>query len=89
MGYIFCSRRGPEKNNILTSALVDMKYGGQAKILFVRDRRKGDWLALLTIGIQLLDEDLVCIYGKPWDIKVFFKMSKQHLDLERGPNQFF
>lgn len=30
------------------------------------------------------DEEVVRIYGKRWDIEVFFRMSKQHLNLEKG-----
>jgi len=29
------------------------------------------------------DEEIVRIYGKRWDIEVFFKMAKHHLNLER------
>ena len=77
-------KKRPGRAKILTSALVGMKYGGQAKIVFVRDRRKKEWLALLTTDINLPDEEVVRIYGKRWDIEVFFRMSKQHLGLEKG-----
>ena len=52
-------------------------------MVFVRDRRKKDWLALLSTDIHLPDEDVVRVYGKRWDIKVFFKMAKQHLKLAK------
>jgi hypothetical protein len=52
-------------------------------VVFVRDRRKNDWLALLSTDIHLPDEDVVRIYGKRWDIEVFFKMAKQHLKLAK------
>lgn len=77
-------KKRPGRARILASTLVDMKYGGQAKIVFVRDRRKKDWLALLTTDVDLQDEEVVRIYGKRWDIEVFFKMCKQHLGLEKG-----
>ena len=54
-----------------------------AKLVFVRDRRKKDWLALLSTDTDLADEDIVRIYGKRWDIEVFFKMAKQHLKLAK------
>ena len=54
-----------------------------AKLVFVRDRRKKDWLALLSTDTELADEDIVRIYGKRWDIEVFFKMAKQHLKLAK------
>ena len=56
-----------------------------AKLVFVRDRRKKDWLVLLSTDTGLADEDIVRIYGKRWDIEVFFKMAKQHLKLAKGP----
>ena len=77
-------KKRPGRAKILTSAIVGMKYGVQAKIVFVRDRRKKEWLALLSTDINLPDEEVVRIYGKRWDIKVFFRMSKQHLGLEKG-----
>ena len=77
-------KKRPGRARILASTLVEMKYGGQAKIVFVRDRRKKDWLPLLTTDTALADEEVVRIYGKRWDIEVFFKMCKQHLGLEKG-----
>jgi hypothetical protein len=75
-------RRG--KARILASVLVTIAKGQTVKIVFVRDRRKKDWLALLSTDITLSDVDVVRIYGKRWDIEVFFKMCKQYLQLETG-----
>ena len=72
-------RRGRAK--ILASTIVTLKEGLSAKLVFVRDRRKKDWLALLSTDLELSNEDIVRIYGKRWDIEVFFKMAKQHLNL--------
>ncbi|PMB02590.1 IS4 family transposase, partial [Fischerella thermalis CCMEE 5273] len=56
----------------------------QAKIVFVRNRRqKKQWLALLTTDLELSDEETVRIYGKRWDIEVFFKMIKSYLGLAK------
>jgi hypothetical protein len=74
-------RRGRAK--ILASADVMLKGEVAAKLVFVRDRRKKDWLALLSTDIELSDEDIVRIYGKRRDIEVFFKMAKQHLKLAK------
>ncbi|TKB06024.1 transposase [Desulforhopalus sp. IMCC35007] len=38
-------------------------------------------LLLLSSDIELPKSDIVQIYGKRWDIEVFFKMAKQHLKL--------
>ncbi|WP_084681086.1 IS4 family transposase [Desulfospira joergensenii] len=68
---------------ILAFAVVTLKDGPPAKLVFVRDRRKKDWLALISTDINLSNEDIVRIYGKRWDIEVFFKMAKQHLKLAK------
>jgi hypothetical protein len=52
-------------------------------LVFVRDSRKKDWLALLSTDTELAEEDIVRIYGTRWDIEVFFKMAKQHLKLAK------
>jgi hypothetical protein len=75
-------RRGRAK--ILASANVVLKEEVAAKLVFVRDKRKKDWLALLSTDTHLADEDIVRIYGKRWDIEVFFKMAKQHLNSTFG-----
>ncbi len=52
---------------ILVSVIVKLKGEHRAKVVFVRDRSKKDWLALLSTDIHLPDEDIVRIYGKRWD----------------------
>ena len=74
-------RRGRVK--ILASTLVQLKDDRVVKLVFVRDKRKKDWLALLSTDTSLPDADVVRIYGKRWDIEVFFKMAKQHLKLAK------
>ena len=74
-------KRGRAK--ILASTRVQLKDGRLAKLVFVRDKRKKDWLALLSTDTTLSNEDVVRIYGKRWDIEVFFKMAKQHLKLAK------
>jgi IS4 transposase len=74
-------RRG--KARILTSTQVGLKNGPTVKLVFIRDKRKKDWLAILSTNTMLSDEDIVRIYGKRWDIEVFFKMAKQHLKLTK------
>jgi hypothetical protein len=74
-------RRGRAK--ILASTLVQFKGGRTVKLVFVRDKRKKDWLALISTDTTLPDADVVRTYGKRWDIEVFFKMAKQHLKLAK------
>jgi SRSO17 transposase len=76
-------RRG--RAAIKGSQIVEIKHGEQiieAKIVFVKNRnKKREWLAILSTDVQLTDEEIVRIYGKRWDIEVFFKMMKQNLNL--------
>ncbi len=80
-------KRGRAK--ILASIVVgigQLSIGEQvsARIVFVRDRRtRKMWLALLTTDTDLPDEEVVRIYGKRWNIEVFFKMSKSYLRLAK------
>ena len=77
-------RKRPGKAKILTSAVVETKEGQQVKIVFVRNRnKKRQWLGIVSTDITLPDEEIVRIYGKRWDIEVFFKMMKHYLNLER------
>lgn len=82
-------RKKPGKAKILTSAIViigqdKQNRDVQAKIIFVRDRnRSKKWLALLSTDVELADEEIVRIYGKRWDIEVFFKMTKSYLSLAK------
>jgi hypothetical protein len=79
----------PGKAKILASVVVKIGNGKNdtpisAKIVFVRDRNKSrKWLALLSTDISLSEEEIIRIYGKRWDIEVFFKMTKSHLNLAK------
>jgi hypothetical protein len=80
-------KRGRAK--ILASVIVSLGTNEQgkevkAKVLFVRDRRcKKKWLALLSTDLDLPNDEIVRIYGKRWDIEVFFKMTKSYLRLAK------
>ena len=76
-------KKRPGRAKILAATRVQLKDGRWVKLVFVRDKRKKDWLALLSTDTALADEDIVRIYGKRWDIEVFFKMAKQHLKLAK------
>ena len=76
-------KKRPGRAKILASADVMLNDEVAAKLVFVRDKRKKDWLALLSTDTELADEEVVRIYGKRWDIEVFFKMAKQHLKLTK------
>ena len=56
----------------------------KAKIIFVRDNKdKSKWIALLSTDLDLEDKEIIRIYGKRWDIEVFFKMNKSYLRLAK------
>jgi hypothetical protein len=79
-------RRGRAK--YLASVIVELydKDGNTvpAKIVFVRDRRnKSKWLALISTDLDLPEAEVIRIYGKRWDIEVFFKMCKSYLKLAK------
>lgn len=77
-------RKRPGKAKVLTSVVTETRKGQKVKIVFVRHRhKKRQWLALLSTRVDLPDEEIVRIYGKRWEIEVFFKMMKHYLNLER------
>lgn len=76
-------KKRPGKARILASIVLPMENGPEVKIVFVRNRIGRGWLALLSTDTTLPDDEIIRIYGKRWDIEVFFKMTKQHLNLER------
>ena len=69
------------KTKIKASVLVALPDGNKAKIIFISCDKKRGWLALLSTDIFISDEEIIRLYGKRWDIEVFFKMCKQHLKL--------
>ena len=53
-----------------------------AKLVYVRNRQKrNDWIALISTDTTLTEEEVVALYGKRWDIEVFFKICKSYLKL--------
>lgn len=80
-------KRGKAK--VKASVIVEIGKDQQAtpikaKIVFVKDKNKSkNWLALISTDISLSDEEIIRIYGKRWDIEVFFKMNKSFLNLAK------
>lgn len=76
-------RRGHSR--YLLSVLVNIEKDGEsipAKLVYVRNKScRKDWLVLLSTDIQLAEEEIIRIYGKRWDIEVFFKACKSYLNL--------
>ena len=66
-------------------ALVKDGHSIPARIVYVRNRNKRkDYLALITTDMSISEEEVIRIYGKRWDIEVFFKVCKSYLMLSKG-----
>lgn len=79
-------RRGRSRYLLSVSVKVgqDQKDGRSvdARIVCVRNRaNRKDWLALICTDMSLSEEEIIRIYGKRWDIEVFFKTCKSFLNL--------
>ena len=80
-------RRGRSKYLLSVAVEIDAGKGKTipARIVCVKNRNnKKDWIALISTNISLTEEDIIRIYGKRWDIEVFFKMTKSLLQLTKG-----
>ncbi|AEF17437.1 transposase IS4 family protein [Thermoanaerobacterium xylanolyticum LX-11] len=81
-------RRG--RSRYLLSVEVSIEKDGKsipARIVFVRNRNnRKDYLALITTDINLNEDEIIRIYGKRWDIEVFFKVCKSYLKLSKECN---
>jgi len=76
-------RRG--RSRYLLSVDVTVISGKQeipAKIVCVRNRsNRKDWLAILSTDTTLDETEIIRLYGRRWDIEVFFKTCKSVLKL--------
>lgn len=81
-------RRG--RSRYLLSVLVDVVKDGEAipaKVVYVRNRNKRkEYLCLISTDTVLDENEIIRIYGKRWDIEVFFKVCKSYLNLSRECN---
>jgi hypothetical protein len=54
------------------------------RLVYVRKRGgRKDYLVLLSTDVSLSEEEIIRIYGKRWDIEVFFKVCKHFLRLTK------
>ena len=76
-------RRG--RSRYLLSVMVDVVKDGKvipAKVVYVRNKNKRkEYLCLISTDINLDENEIIRIYGKRWDIEVFFKVCKSYLKL--------
>lgn len=80
-------RRGRSK--YLLSVEIDVRSKDEscsvpARLVYVRNRSKHkDYLVLISTDMTLSEDEIIRIYGKRWDIEVFFKVSKSYLKLAK------
>ena len=82
------NRKRPGKAKYLLS--VEVTLGGRnedeasipARLVYVRNRaRRKDWLAIICTDMSLSEQEIIRLYGRRWDIEVFFKTCKSCLKL--------
>ncbi len=76
-------RRG--RSRYLLSVNVEIEKDGiriPAKIVCVRNKKnRKDWVPFICTNPDLSEEEIIRIYGKRWQIEVFFKTCKSMLNL--------
>ncbi len=81
-------RRG--KSKYLLSVIIDVVKDDEiipTKVVYVRNRNKRkEYLCLISTDVNLDENEIIRIYGKRWDIEVFFKVCKSYLNLSKECN---
>lgn len=81
-------RRG--KSRFLLSVRVDVIKDGEslpAKVVYVRNKNnRKEYLCIISTDITIDENEIIRIYGKRWDIEVFFKVCKSYLRLSKECN---
>lgn len=75
------------RSRYLLSVTIDVVKDGKsipAKVVYVRNRNKRkEFLCLISTDMNLSEDEIIRIYGKRWDIEVFFKVCKSYLNLSK------
>ena len=75
-------RRGRSKYLLSVDVMVGKEQRIPAKIVCARNKKKKkDWIAFICTDPFLSEEEIIRIYGKRWQIEVFFKTCKSYLNL--------
>lgn len=81
------NKKRPGRSRYLLSVMVDVVKEGKsipAKVVYVRNRNKRkEYLCIISTDIGLDENEIIRIYGKRWDIEVFFKVCKSYLHLSK------
>jgi len=77
-----CKKRRGRSKYLLSVNVMVGKERLPAKIVCVRNKKnKKDWIAFICTNPELSEEEIIRIYGKRWQIEVFFKTCKSYLNL--------
>lgn len=75
-------RRGRSRYLLSVDVMIGKDNPIPAKIVCVRNKsNRSDWLAFICTDANLSEEEIIRIYGKRWQIEVFFKTCKSSLNL--------
>lgn len=75
-------RRGRSRYLLSVDVTIGKENPISAKIVCVRNKaNRKDWLAFVCTDPDLSEEEIIRIYGKRWQIEVFFKACKSLLNL--------
>ena len=75
-------RRGRSRYLLSVNVMIGKEQKIPAKIVCVRNKQnKKDWIAFIYTNPDLSEEEIIRIYGKRWQIEVFFKTCKSYLNL--------
>ena len=77
-----CKKRRGRSKYLLSVNVMVGKEKIPAKIVCVRNKKnKKNWIAFICTNPELSEEEIIRIYGKRWQIEVFFKTCKSYLNL--------
>lgn len=81
-------RRG--RSRYLLSAEITVSKDGEsipARVVYVRNRNKRkEYLCIISTDMTISENEIIRIYGKRWNIEVFFKVCKSYLKLSKECN---
>lgn len=75
-------RRGRSRYLLSVNVMVGKQNPIPAKIVCVKNKvNRKDWLAFLCTNPDLSEDEIIRLYGRRWDVEVFFKTCKSLLNL--------
>lgn len=76
-----------DRSRYLLSVMVDVVKDRKvipAKVVYVRNKNKRkEYLCIISTDVNLDENEIIRIYGKRWNIEVFFKVCKSYLNLSK------